>query len=250
MRVSQLARRLNILPADVLAALPKGSVEAAETHNAKLSDNQVEEVVRFFRPDSWQEFLRELKETSAEEPVEAGLALEPEIPGPVAIEGQTNPLPNPDLPGPAPVQEFNPLPETEVIRAPKVELPGLRIVGKISLPEKKPRQHIPEPKPAPTPRKGQQRRHKEQRQTKNPVALERERARREAIRLRKQRAEQEKKKKTERYLKKIAEQKARQAQRMRTKTKEYSKPAVANTSLPVYTKPSWWQRFKKWLFRE
>lgn len=250
MRVSQLARRLNILPADVLAALPEGSVEAAGTHNARLSDTQVEEVVRFFRPDNWQELLNEMKETPAEEPAEASHAGEPAKSGPVAADGQTNPLAGPAISGVAPVQEFSPLPETEVIRAPKVELPGLRIVGKIPLPEKKPRQNIPEQKPGPTPRKGQQGRSQKHRQAKNPVALERERALREADRLRKQRAEQEKKKKTERYLRKIAEQKALQVQRMRTKTKEGGKPTEVSTSLPVYTKSSWWQRFKKWLFRE
>lgn len=262
MRVSQLARKLNILPADVLAALPKEAVLEEGAYNARLTLAQVEEVVRFFRPAEWEKFMEELR-LSAEEPEAIPVTSREHpisVPEPeVASQPQTSSqslLDNKDSSaeaGPAAQPQ-----EIEVIRAPKVELPGLRVVGKIEIPEKKKPEHAEQAKPEALlvnrPKRSRTQGYEKavQRNQKNPIAVARERAKREAERERKKQAELQKKKKAERYQKKIAERRAMMANRSRPKvTTQESEVVTENISVSSSAEQlTWWQRFKKWLFRE
>jgi hypothetical protein len=249
MRVSQLARKLNILPADVLAALPKGSLEGEGAHNARLSDAQVEEVVRFFRPGQWHTILNEIRAVeSAElpEPPSADTPSEKEA----SVEAATD-TKNADTPAPTPETPQDEQ-AVEVIRAPKIELPGLRVVGKIEIPEKK----KPEPRPSQeqaaqkhTPaqitRRERPAQGRQQRKKTSPTEI------REAERRQQQkRAELEKQKRTERYLKKVAARKARQEQKLRSKNTTQQPEALVQPPAAQQAQLSWWQRFKRWLFRE
>ncbi len=255
MRVSQLARKLGVLPADVLAALPEGAIQAEGAYNARLTPAQVEEVVRFFRPDQWEKFLDDLNTS----PQEAEATPEKEI-----SRSATTPDIQPVLPANAETHEAlsseqpaEQMQEVEVIRAPKVELPGLRVLGKIEIPEKKKPEILIKPEQQKEqhlqPERASGTRKQDSRSKKNPIALARERARREAERQRKKEAELEKQRKTNRYLKKIAERKARLEQRAHAKASRQKTETANQNPLPSEV-PSrqltWWQRFKKWLFRE
>lgn len=267
MRVTQLARKLSVLPADVLAALPQGSVSVEGSYNARLTPAQVEEVVRFFRPGNWERFLAELK--TLPEEVEAVSQPENDLKHPpISQEPSSEPVKNEE-----PTVELNQptgstaehydapvFQEVEVIRAPKVELPGLRVVGKIEIPEKKKSEPQPEKevKEKPVEKRADrfQKTNKSRtrlRPEKNPIAIARERAKREAERQRRKEAELEKQRKTAQYLKKISNRKSQLVQQMRQKPKKETKdnqqmanPTVTGASLQL----SWWQRFRKWLFRE
>ncbi|MCX7636224.1 MAG: hypothetical protein N2044_00110 [Cyclobacteriaceae bacterium] len=268
MRVSQLARKLNVLPADVLAALPQGSVSVEGSYNARLTPAQVEEVVRFFRPVNWERFLAELKNLPEE--VEAVSQPENDLKhSTVSQESSSEPLKdneestvelNQPTGSLVEHQDAPAFQEVEVIRAPKVELPGLRVVGKIEIPEKKKSEphtekevkEKPVEKRADRFQKASKSRTK-LRPEKNPIAIARERAQREAERQRRKEAELEKQRKTAQYLKKISNRKSQLEQQLRQKPKKETRvnqqtanPTVTGSSIQL----SWWQRFRKWLFRE
>jgi hypothetical protein len=242
MRLGQLARKLAIRPADVIAALPAGSLPPDSNSNIRLTDEQVKEVVQFFRPDNWlalvQEFLAEdanLSEAVGEKPVALQPLAEPPANEPPAL------LPSP------------PEEKPELIKAPKVELPGLKVVGKIELPEKKgkeatPRQNEEGTRPAAV-QKGQgmkpPRKQFRNRQKGNPIAAARERQQRELEKQKRLEAEREKERRTKKYQAKVAGRK-------RVKpVNAPSKPAMPvqpeTTTRPPAT---FWGKFKKWLFRE
>lgn len=248
MRVGQLARKLNVMPADILAALPSGSVPSISAYNTRLTPEQIQEVVRFFRPSDWKEVLKELESLPPSDAQENDLV--------VVHHPVTDPLPVEtdvevkELPGAS-----EPQPETpqEIIRAPRIALPGLRIVGKIELPEKR-----KEEKPRNTadgePRKMERIVHQKKERRKdspNPVALAREQARREMEKKRREEERLRKQLKTQRYLEKIASRKQRLAESRKNKVK---KVTASEGSEPSYSIPSkslsLWQRMKRWLFRE
>lgn len=261
MRVSQLARKLNVLPADVLAALPDGAVQTEGAYNARLTPAQVEEVVRFFRPGQWEKFMNDLQtwqeENEAPHQKEQTTTFESDVQTdlPVSSEPVVAAM-SQDLPSGQQETHFQ---EVEVIRAPKVELPGLRVVGKIEIPEKKKSEihakqeakvHSPDQQ---NPNRRVQAKSKDKLHAKrNPIAIARERAKREAELQRKKEAEREKQRKTERYLKKIAERKARMEQQSHAKTKRQKIDPAEQIHLAEVSAQhlTLWQRFKKWLFRE
>jgi translation initiation factor IF-2 len=241
MRLGQLARKLNIRPADVLAALPPGSVQPESNSNTRLSDDQVREVVQFFVPDNWRvissEFLNEDVAEEAEDQVN-------EI-APQHDKVSTSPEPIVAEPG---QQEEKP----ELIKASKIELPGLKVVGKIELPEKKEKDVFP-PDAGETPqpaedredhRKKNVRRQDSHRHTKNPIALAREREQRETEKKKKAEAELAKQKRTKKYQEKVAGYKPVKVTRSQVKPEAQSAPAEAH--VPSST----WGKFKRWLFRE
>jgi hypothetical protein len=130
--------------------------------------------------------------------------------------------------------------EIEVIKAPKIELPGLKVVGKIDLPEPKKKEVVSmesENSADKTASKKQPRRHDKNRKSNrrknpdyNPVAAQRERQRKYDEREALKKHEQLKKKKKQHYQEKVADQKAAPS-----KKKKNVKPAsytqvVAETS--------------------
>lgn len=241
MRLGQLARKLNLSPSDVVAALPPGSVLSEYNSNIRLTDEQVREVIQFFRPDNWSTLLQEYLEEDILE-----IAKKDEVPA----AKQSGEMPAPDTVLEEPVNEEN---KPELIKAPKIALPGLKVVGKIELPEKPPKTeaNLDEPaKPEPafkrrTPRLKNDQRQGYLRHRKNPVALAREREQRELEKQKQLEAEQEKQKRTQKYHAKVSGYKRVKPVKPTAKRVVQSQPVTS-----IQQPATLWGKFKKWLFRE
>lgn len=197
MRLAQLARKLDVRPADITAFLERNNITVGNGLNFRLDDQMVALVQEQFgqAPDTAGtteqdiEPIKELPEAEDKPSVvqEAGHDMEV-----IEIE-----VPEEGI---------------ELIKAPKVELPGLRVVGKIDLPEPKPKVQEANdssiedagavPARSPSPRK-RQKRDLNPRTLKNPVTLQREREAREAERKGHAEAELEKERRRQKYLSKV-----------------------------------------------
>ncbi len=140
MRLRQLSRKLDIDTEKVIHFLKVSNLPCEDDSNAKLSDEQVELLIQKFGPI--EEITPEETETIIE-PVEAQVAEEKEIVTEeeqvVAEEIENSHDQLSEVISTLLHKQEEPLAEPEVIRAPKVELTGLKVVGKIELrtPKKK-----------------------------------------------------------------------------------------------------------------
>ena len=139
--------------------------------------------------------------------------------------------------------ELHALAGAEVIRAPKVSLPGVKVLGKIDLPEPK----QPEPKaeeetnqdePQKEERKPK-RKSKSKKQDRNPIARKREREQREKERQKQKQLKQQKKERTEHYQQQL--EKAKSQSKIKTKKKKPVNKKVEQEKLNPF------KRFIKWL---
>ena len=238
MRLGQLARKLSIRPSQIVDFLSSRQIFFEEGSNAKLNDDQVRDIVTHFAPDRVGEMLilqRDEEQEPSSTPV-TPIAQEPMVELHVKAE---DPI--------ITTEEEKP----EVIKAPKIELSGLKVLGKIELPQpkkKEPVETITEPTEEPTPAikprsKGSKtdRKRVEEKPWRNPIAQQREREAREKEALRKAALEKEKEKKREHYLKRV-------------KVGQPSKPVrIVEEPLEsemVVSQPrprTWWGRFMRWL---
>lgn len=164
MRIGQLARQLGISPSDITEFLTGQNIESEGGANARLSDDVLSKVVQHFAPEKPVEEIQEI--IQQEETV---------------------------------VEEEAPAEPTEVIRVAKVELQGLKVLGKIDLPE--PRKKVEAPVPPREARKDQPKR--EQRQWNNPLEQKRQQEARDKEKKRKDDAERLKEKRTNHYYNKV-----------------------------------------------
>lgn len=219
MRLGQLARQLSISPDKIISFLGSRDIAIENHNNARIDDTLVDLILAEFAPGD-EHVRQEVIQAEVEEPIEAQS--------------------NPDVP-----ESSEP---PELIKAPKIELPGLRVVGKIELPEKK----KPEPKPEPEqpqeePRRERRterypRRNQPPRDRKNPIALAREREEREKQnRLEEQRA-LEKERKAAYYQKRLKPQAPTKPARLVREQLEDSLPEPA-----VERPKTLWGRFMLWL---
>ncbi|MEO7990704.1 MAG: hypothetical protein ABI663_14245 [Chryseolinea sp.] len=213
MRLGQLARKISIRQSDMVDLLAKSGISIANESNARLEDEHVHVILQHFAPSFLAEKIEEIDvilpeateeskiittvNTIEEEPVENVI---PKIKT-IATEEQEE--------------------KVEVIKAPKVDLPGLKVIGKIDLPEPKKKEVPPveesektevpvgnsetNPKPRPLRSRNVQdnRRERTNRSSINPVALQREREARAVEEKRKADAIKEKEKRTEYYLNRV-----------------------------------------------
>ncbi len=249
MRLGQLARKLSVTPSQVLDYFASISVQVENHTNARIPDAQLARVVAHFAPERMKEIL-----AIADEPV-------PSQPLPVEAEAPVEPEsePAPAEPAPEPVvthaMPVEPTPEPtelpEVIKAPKVELSGLKVLGKIDLPEpkkKEPTAEAPEETTESETVRPQERRRqtferrpqRPQKPRKNPVALQREREEAEARRKREEELKKQKERKAQHYYKKVKPQ---------APTKKVKLIDEQVDVLPeMEERPkTWWGRFMKWL---
>jgi hypothetical protein len=190
MRLGQLARKLALRPVEIIDFLAQHQIQIPNESNAKLEDQHVGLVLQEFSPGIAEEVMSNLAEKDEPEtPAEPGT-----MPEPVSVQPEQ---------------------KAELIKAPKVELSGLKVLGKIDLPE--PRKKEPAPPPegqeenkaaeVPRPRqdirKAQPRRDRTYPPAKNPIAQQREREAREAENRRQEELERQKQKRTEYYQKKV-----------------------------------------------
>lgn len=133
--------------------------------------------------------------------------LEPDLPPPgteepkVEVEEKKEEVVPRTIPA-EPLDEIEEDPDIEVIRAPKVELPGLKVKGKIDLPPPPPpkeREEKEKPKRVKNDRRNKSRGRKPRDGNYNPLEAERRRQAKEEDRLRKEKAKAEKERKKKRY---------------------------------------------------
>ncbi|CAN5329206.1 hypothetical protein BH09BAC3_BH09BAC3_28830 [soil metagenome] len=241
MRLGQLARKLALKPVEIVEFLARNAIQIESGNNTRIEDDHVVLVLQKYAPG---ELIENVEKAIAEEEKipEAPEYIVPESPSIelVAVE--------------EPILEEE---KVEVIKAPKIELSGLKVLGKIELPETRKKEPIAgtdQPTEQAT-KNGEVRRpvrqsnfqarvranQSPQRPAKNPIAVEREREAREAELKRKDEIELEKEKRTLHYLKKIniaQPTKAMKIQEEKLERKQIIK-APAPTTL--------WGRFRRWL---
>ena len=213
MRLGQLARKMAVRPSEIVEFLAANNIPLDERSNTRLEDDQVILIMRRFAPASSEDAVAALVGTQDPETAEVPFPEE-------AATGQNERTGVEDKSAEysSPSSQAEEV-KVEVIKAPKVELSGLKVVGKIDLPELKKKDPPPagiespdenpkeeEKKPEPEGRKPSpyKKERTEQRPArKNPIALQREREAQEAERKRQAKAEQEKEKRTKNYYKKV-----------------------------------------------
>ena len=207
MRLGQLARKLALRPAEIVEFLAGNQILISDGSNTRLEDEHVTLIIQQFAPTRMEEVVEELKEKKE---MEVFLLNEPEVNDDKQVSDEIPVLERP--PEMAEIENEKP----EVIKASKVELPGLKVLGKIDFPEpkkKNPEGEIPssvessateEKKPIRESRKTQTKTNRrEERPRKNPIALEREREAQEAEKKRRAEAEHKKELRTQHYFKKV-----------------------------------------------
>lgn len=219
MRLGQLARQLDVTTEKIVNFLAARDIAVDNSNNARIDDGFVELVIQHFAPG-----IDRLKEQIAFVP-DAPVISAPEPKSAEAEEETTEIIP-------------------EVIKAPKIELPGLRVLGKIELPEKKkpePKQEAePEKESTPAPLRRPQKNYPV-RERKNPITLAREKEEEEKKRKLSELREQEKQRKKEFYEKRLKPQAPTKAARI--VNEEYEEMAPLEPERPKTV----WGRFMRWL---
>lgn len=298
MRLGQLARKLDVSTADIITFLQTKGIEKKDHPNVKLDEDMERDVIAHFeipgdQPSEAPTPLPETSDTTEDVADTAEDTKSSDITPEEKPEPEDEPLTAdaPTVQGPdatsqepsTPVAEEEPLAETteekdedsagveneenpyegvDIIKAPKVELPGLKVVGKIDLPEPKPKEEAPEeaeeqPKEAEeeTPkvryayhdRRNSRKRltpeEREARRLKNQKAKEKRMAR-EAEKRKERELKRQKAKKAEHYKKKL-EQKAVSP---KIKTQKATAPKKRKKQEPKQPKPkTLLGKFWRWL---
>ncbi|MBY0435148.1 MAG: hypothetical protein K2U26_13655, partial [Cyclobacteriaceae bacterium] len=134
MRLGQLARKLEISTDKIVDFLASRQITIDPGANTRLEPDHEMLILQKFAPELLELPQEKIEEEIVEESV-TPIAVAPE---PASEPMETTPL----------TQQPDELPE--LIKAPKVELPGLKVIGKIELPEKKKKEPEPTPQPEPT----------------------------------------------------------------------------------------------------
>jgi hypothetical protein len=233
MRLGQLARKLALKPGEISDFLTSQQVDIGTEFNTRLEKEHVALIIQHFAPDGYID-----EANIPEAPVimeKAAPTVSVEIPEP-PIEAQLQEGHEVSQPQEHSMVELN---KTEVIKAPKIELTGLKVIGKIDLPEPKkkatadggvvqpPENAGTERQKHSTPRDKEIIHRKvdrpESRIRKNPIALQREREAMEEEKRKQEKAERDKEKRTRNYLKKVkASAPTKPLKLMREQTEELS----------------------------
>jgi hypothetical protein len=234
MRLGQLSRKLGVSTSQIISYLASKDIVIGEDSNTKIEDEHANWVTQTYAPH----LLTEVATTISEEKTQSA---EP-VKEPVEIIESTdisNIITDPTI-----IAE-EPLPE--LIKASKIELSGLKVLGKIELPEKKKKEDaISETQQEGeikirTDRKPAGRREHDDRPRKNPIALQREREERETEKRRKEEIIRAKEKKSQHYQNKV------KAQVATKRAKMLSEP-IEKIETPIEVMPTtWWGKFMKWL---
>lgn len=240
MRLGQLARKLSLRPAQIIEFLAQSNIQIEDNSNSRIEDSHVEMVVKFFAPDMLNQVVEVEEIEESEEVVEISVpVIEPEIESvaePVVAEV---------------TEESQPSSEPEVIRVPKIELSGLKVLGKIDLPEPKKKEVVSEEGENPdasekperkrnTKRDGKERR-QQPRNLRNPVEAQREREARQAEEKRRLEIEREKERRKKHYENK------RKSQTQPKREKFTKQPPEIRRSVDTRPVPkTWFGKFLRW----
>ena len=242
-----MARKLAIRPTVIVEFLTKHNIQIEEGSNTRLEDDHVALIMQKFAPAMAAEVAAELA-------VEKETEVMPIVKAPVIIITQPEGVER-KVELPLPIIESQPV-EIELIKAPKVELSGLKVLGRIELPEpkkkeiesvsdlalttetiaveteKKPRQENRKPYPV--------RKENDTRARSNPIALQRERETVEKETQKRANVEREKEKRTQHYLNKVKTVAP-------TKSLKLVKEEVEELTAIAPVPKTAWGKFKKWL---
>ncbi len=252
MRLGQLARKLAVRPIEIVNFLAFKDILVEDGSNTRIEDDHVAMIVRRFAPERAEALLT---------PHHTDALADDEVPIPAENISFMPDEPTLELAGADAEKSpdgVNPEEKFELIKAPKVELSGLKVLGKIDLPEIKKKESPPsdlespdentpaEPgrKPWPQERKTYPQRRDRQNspQRKNPIALQREREEREAEERKRAQVERDKEKRALHYRKKVKETPPTKRVRMvEEPVEELSAAALAESP------KTWWGKFLRWL---
>lgn len=249
MRLGQLARKLSLRPSQLVDFLAANNIESEEGSNTRLEDSHVEMIVQHFAPESLAEIL---KPSVTDEVITESIVDETPLPETTQLpEEAEQSLPEESQPEPLELSAGEP----EVIRVQKIELAGLKVLGKIELPEPKKKeapaegeaaeQDVTEKKERPSRHSGKQKQHprnREQRAWRNPIEIQRQREQREQEEKRKAELEREKEKRKQHYYNKV-KQVTQQPKRTKA-AKEITVPKKPVDMRPV--PKTWFGKFLRW----
>lgn len=254
MRLAQLARKLSVKSTDIIQFLATQSIHLEDTANTKVEDDQVRLVYTHFAPGLFDTPVESVEEVKVEEEVKESSAEQPQQVVEQAIVEELNA----SAEGIQPVQESRAEETVEslpdIIRAPKIELSGLKVLGKIELPEKKKKEEVakegeegvvtPEAEKAEAMPLRKTRREKERkperRSSRNPLEESRERERRALEEKRKAELERRKEARTQKYLKKVQTNTP-------TKKSKAEAPVIQKAKVQQPEPTTLWGKFVKWL---
>jgi hypothetical protein len=252
MRLGQLARKLSLRPAEIVEFLSLQGIQIPGNSNSRMEDPHVTLVVGKFAPERLSEIINEEDEPEVKEVIEE-------------VEKEQRPEPVDEIQEQAedstPVSEPSDAPnaDTEVIRVQKIELSGLKVLGKIELPvpkkkevettqeltttsaEKLVKQKGKEKKTHP-PTSKRNRERLQSGEWVNPLEMQRQREAKEAEDRRRLELEREKEKRKKHYQKKVKQ----------VAPVKRSKPAKEEETEPVVMKKkptTWLGRFLQWWIR-
>jgi hypothetical protein len=195
MRLGQLARKLSIRSSEIVEFLQTQGVILEDSSNIRVPDQHLSRIIGKFAPNLAADAMTEL----AAEPETNELPLTTEVVSEPAVEPTAEEL----------TTEESKSDVSEVIKAQKVELPGLKVIGKIDLPEPKKKDppvvdSTSESQPAKPDRQDKgQRPDRRKAVQKNPIAKLRERDEEDMLRKREEAAKQKKELKARHYQKQI-----------------------------------------------
>lgn len=240
-----MARKLALRPAEIVEFLAANQINIEEGSNTRLDNDHVRLIMQKFAPGELAEIAEEF---SDERDIDAVGDPAP-APAPVFENNSNEEGIDPSVSAP------NENAEIEIIKAPKIALSGLKVLGKIDLPEtkkKEPEHESPvdpaeaqiektaSPEMAKTylPRKQRM----EQRPVKNPIALQRDRETKEAQKKRQEQLERDKERKTQNYLKRV------KVSAPTKSVKLVEEPLMEMTAAELAEPPKTvWGKFIKWL---
>ena len=241
MRLGQLARKLAMRPAEIVTFLSQQHIAIESGGNTRLEDEHVGLIMRKFAPELSEEKIIEAIAQGEE----------------AASRMDNTPVANTDSAesvAPADIQSpsgESPEEKIELIKAPKVELSGLRVLGKIDLPENKKKEVPPtveSTETAPPSTSDKRRPYQPRRERasapsqKNPIALQREREAHEAEERRRAEIERDKEKRALHYRKKVKV--APPSKRVRMVDEPVEELSAAELMEPPKT---WLGKFLRWL---
>lgn len=233
MRLAQLARKLSVRPSEIVDLLAQDQIFFEDGSNAKLNDDLVKRVVLHFAPERLSEMMiMQVNDVNEPEEQAETVSTPPE-------ETQAEPK----------VESSDPalsIDSTETIRAPKVELAGLKVLGKIELPQPRAKEEAkekkgPDERPKRESREKQPRRSREDKPWRNPIALQREAEAQERERQRTEALKHEKERKRAHYLSQVKNNKPPKAARI------YEEAAPMPAKVAEQKPTTWVGKFLRWL---
>lgn len=240
MRLGQLARQLGIRPPEIVEFLGANQILIDEGSNTRLTDLQTDLITERFAPQPDGKLTEVPIPAVNKEVADISEGYQDQ-----EAEGPNNkPAAEPDP------QINEPI---DVIKAPKIELSGLKVLGKIELPEPKKTGTTSEVPIEPAGGESNDDRRKDRNVTrgrkqrqqsprKNPIAVEREREAEALKRKREDQAALDKQKKTQSYLKKVKMSPPTKAVRI------VDEPVMQMTADELRERPtSWLGRVIEWL---